>query len=127
MRTEFSDRFVSFRDLCVQCAVWLFLQNDSMYVRWRISCFRKLEFLSVCNCREGFMKDSKFEKCLKMMRQLVSDIQGAPYPSDDLAPDLYRIWYEHVQRVGVECLEYLDDNFPLEQEDISSTLNRFFK
>lgn len=73
------------------------------------------------------MKDSKFEKCLKMMRQLVSDIQGAPYPSDDLAPDLYRIWYEHVQRVGVECLEYLDDNFPLEQEDISSTLNRFFK
>lgn len=72
-------------------------------------------------------KDPKFEKCLKMMRDLVSNVQGAPYPGPDLEPELYRIWYEHVQRACVECLEYLDDNYPLEQEDISDTLNKFFK
>ena len=73
------------------------------------------------------MKKDKYEKCIKMLRQLVSDIQGAPYPSDDLEPDLYRIWYEHVQSAGVQCLEYLDENFPLEKEDIDNTLNKFFK
>ena len=67
------------------------------------------------------MKNSKFEKCITMMRQLVSDIQGAPYPSEDLEPELYRIWYEHVQSAGVECLEYLDDNFPEEKAD--NTIN----
>lgn len=72
-------------------------------------------------------KDPKLEKCLKIMRQVVSDVQGAPYPGPSLEPELYRIWYEHVQRVCTECLEYLDENYPLEQEDISKTLNKFFK
>lgn len=72
-------------------------------------------------------KDQKLEKCLKMMRKLVSDVQGAPYPGADLEPELYRIWYEHVQRACADCLEYLDENYPLEQEDISKTLNKFFK
>ncbi|MBP5283078.1 MAG: hypothetical protein J6Y93_00220 [Treponema sp.] len=69
----------------------------------------------------------KFEQCIAMMRQLVSDIQGAPYPGPDLEPELYRIWYEHVQKAGVECLEFLDDNFPMESRDIDKTLNKFFK
>ena len=43
------------------------------------------------------MKNEKFAKCIKMMRQLVSDIQGAPIPSEDLEPELYRIWFEHVK------------------------------
>lgn len=73
------------------------------------------------------MKKDKYDECIKMMRQLVSDIQGAPYPSEELEPDLYRIWYEHVQSAGVQCLEYLDENFPLEREDIDNTLNKFFK
>ena len=73
------------------------------------------------------MKNKKFDTCIKMMRQLVSDIQGAPYPSENFEPELYRIWYEHVQKVCVECLEYLDDNYPLEKEDINKTLNKFFK
>ena len=73
------------------------------------------------------MKNEKFEKCIKMMRQLVSDIQGAPLPSEDLEPELYRIWFEHVQTAGMECLSYLDENFPLEKEDIDSTLNKFLR
>ena len=73
------------------------------------------------------MNKEKFEECIKMMRQLVSDIQGAPLPSADLEPELYRIWFEHVQRAGMECLEYLDENFPLEKEDIDNTLNKFLK
>ncbi len=73
------------------------------------------------------MRDQKLAKCLKMMRQIVSDIQGAPYPGADLEPELYKIWYEHVQKACVECLMYLDANYPLEQEDISKTLNKFFK
>ncbi|MBR0031436.1 MAG: hypothetical protein IJP61_04035 [Treponema sp.] len=70
--------------------------------------------------------DEKFRKCLIMMRKLVSDIQGAPYPGDDLEPELYKIWYEHVQKSGTECLEYLDANFPLEKIDISKKLDKFF-
>ncbi len=73
------------------------------------------------------IRNEKFAKCIKMMRQLVSDIQGAPIPSDDLPPELYRIWYEHVQSAGMKCLEYLDANFPLEKGDIDSKLNKFFK
>jgi len=34
--------------------------------------------------------NKKFEICIKMMRQLVSDIQGAPYPSDNFEPELYK-------------------------------------
>lgn len=72
-------------------------------------------------------KKDEFETCLRMMRQLVSDIQGAPYPGEDLEPELYKIWYEHVQKAGVECLEYLDANFPMEAQDINETLDKFFK
>ena len=73
------------------------------------------------------MKNEKFDKCIKMMRQLVSDIQGAPLPREDLEPELYRIWFEHVPRADIECLEYLDENFPLERDDIDNTLNKFLK
>ncbi len=72
-------------------------------------------------------KNEKFEECIRMMRQLVSDIQGAPLPSEDLEPELYRIWCEHVQTAGMECLSYLDEHFPLEREDIDNTLNNFLK
>ncbi|BDC95653.1 MULTISPECIES: hypothetical protein [Treponema] len=68
----------------------------------------------------------KFRKCIKMMRQLVSDIQGAPYPGDDFEPELYKIWYEHVQKAAGECFRYLDLNFPLEKSDFSKTLDNLF-
>ena len=34
----------------------------------------------------------KYETCIKMLRQLVSDIQGAPYPSENFEPELYKIF-----------------------------------
>lgn len=73
------------------------------------------------------MKNEKYDQCIRMLRQLVSDIQGAPIPSEDLEPELYRIWYEHVQRASITCLEYLDENFSLERENIDSTLNKFLR
>ena len=69
----------------------------------------------------------KYETCIKMLRQLVSDIQGAPYPSENFEPELYKIWYEHVQNAAVNCFEYFDDNFPQEKEDFDKTLNKIFK
>ena len=69
----------------------------------------------------------KYETCIKMLRQLVSDIQGAPYPSENFEPELYKIWYENVQNAAVNCFEYLDDNFPQEKEDFDKTLNKIFK
>jgi len=57
--------------------------------------------------------NEKVKICIKMMRQLVSEIQGAPYPSENFEAELYKIWYEHVQKAAVECFEYLDSNFPV--------------
>ena len=72
-------------------------------------------------------KKASMEKFVGMIRQLVSDVQGAPYPGPGFEPELYSIWYEHVQSAGMKCLEYLDANFPLEKGDIDSKLNKFFK
>ncbi len=48
---------------------------------------------------------------LDILKQLVSDVQGAPFPKD-VNNELYEIWYEHAQRIAIQCLEYLDKNFP---------------
>ncbi len=50
----------------------------------------------------------------EIMKQLVSDVQGAPYPNV-VESELYRIWYEHAQLVAIQCLEYIDRNFPHEK------------
>ena len=71
--------------------------------------------------------DKKTKECIKMLRGLVSDVQGAPFPGGDIDTELYAIWYEHAQKAAVECFEYLDDNFPEEKADFSKTLNKFFK
>ena len=69
----------------------------------------------------------KMQECIDMMRQLVTDIQGAPYPGDDFEPELYRIWYEHAQKAAVDCFEYLEENFPMERENFEKSLKQFFK
>ena len=71
--------------------------------------------------------DAKFEECLTMMRQLVTDIQGAPYPGDSFPPELYRIWYEHAQKAAVECFEYMEENFPTDKEDVERSLEKLIK
>ncbi len=70
--------------------------------------------------------DEKINECIAMMRKLVSDIQGAPYPGENFEHELYRIWYEHVQKVAVDCFEYLNANFPMEKADFSKTLDNLF-
>ncbi len=71
--------------------------------------------------------DKKMKKCIEMMRDLVSDVQGAPFPGGDLKSELYEIWYEHAQRAAVECFEFLDANYPQEQKDVEKTIDKLFK
>jgi len=52
----------------------------------------------------------------EIMKQLVSDVQGAPYPNN-IENELYRIWYEHAQIVAIQCLEYIARNFPKDKND----------
>lgn len=52
----------------------------------------------------------------EILKQLVSDVQGAPYPNV-VENELYRIWYEHAQQVAIQCLEYMDRNFPKDKND----------
>lgn len=71
--------------------------------------------------------DKKTKQCVQMLRDLVSDVQGAPFPGDDLKSELYSIWYEHAQRSAVACFEYLNDNFPQEQKELDKTIDKLFK
>ena len=61
-----------------------------------------------------------------MLRQLVSDVQGAPYAGDDITHELYSIWYEHAQRAAVTCFEFLDENFPEESKDVTKKIDKLF-
>lgn len=61
------------------------------------------------------------------MRQLVSDVQGAPYPGDEFEPELYQIWYEHVQKNAQDCFEFLDAHFPSDQKDVKKTIQKLLK
>lgn len=70
--------------------------------------------------------DKKLQECVKIMRNLVSDIQGAPYPGEEVKPELYSIWYEHVQRDAVNAFEFLDENYP-DKTDISKSIDKLFK
>ena len=47
------------------------------------------------------------EKGLAILRQLMSDVEGAPSPGM-IKDELYSIWYEHAQSVAQEALEYLN-------------------
>lgn len=71
--------------------------------------------------------DQKTKQCVKMLRDLVSDVQGAPYPGEDLKPELYRIWYEHAQKAAINCYEFLDDNFPDERRNVDETIRKIFR
>ena len=70
--------------------------------------------------------DKNLEKCLEIIKNLVSDVQGAPYPGDEVKPELYAIWYEHYQRNAVNAFEFLDENFP-DKTNNKKTLDKIFK
>ena len=70
--------------------------------------------------------NKKMKDTADLMRQLVSDIQGAPYPSD-VSSELYKIWYEHIQRDAINALGFIDENFPLDHTtDIENTIKKAF-
>lgn len=71
--------------------------------------------------KEVFMSH-KEEEYKEKLRQLVSDVQGAPYPST-IENELYTIWYEHIQKIAVECFQMLNEDAPKEQEGIEKTLD----
>jgi hypothetical protein len=51
------------------------------------------------------------ERGLELLRQLMSDVEGAPYPGV-VGDELYAIWYEHAQSVAQEALQYLNSVEP---------------
>lgn len=71
--------------------------------------------------------DRRMNKCVEMLKNLVSTVQGAPYPGDDLNLELYTIWFEHAQSVAVECYEYLNSSFPKEKSDTDKLLGKILK
>jgi hypothetical protein len=42
----------------------------------------------------------------KILRQLIADVEGAPYPNA-VENELYTIWYEHVQKTAQDALSFL--------------------
>lgn len=70
--------------------------------------------------------DKKLKQCINMLRQLVSDVQGAPYPGDIMKSELYTIWYEHAQRAAGDCFEFLSENYP-EEEVVDKKIDKLFK
>ena len=73
------------------------------------------------------MDKSKTNQLVALMRHLLSDVQGAPYPGDDFEAELYKIWYEHLQRNAQNCFEFLDEFFPMEQKEIDDILKKMLK
>ena len=71
--------------------------------------------------------DKKAKECVERLRDLVSSIQGAPFPSDDIKLELYSIWYDHAQRSATECFEFLNDNFPESQKDMNKMFDKLLK
>ena len=73
------------------------------------------------------MTNKNVEELTKLMRQLVSDVQGEPFPSEKIEPELYSIWYEHVQRGAQNCFEFLEQHFPLDNSEFKDSLKKIFK
>ena len=71
--------------------------------------------------------DKRSKQCIQMLRDLVSDVQGAPFPGEEVKSELYKIWYEHAQKAAVDCFEFLDNNFPEEQKELNKTIDKLFQ
>lgn len=66
----------------------------------------------------------KFKESTEKLRNLVSDVQGAPFPGT-FSIELYTIWYEHIQSHALDALEFLGTEIPdtttAEVDDIIKT------
>ena len=59
------------------------------------------------------------DRGMALLRQLMSEVEGAPYPAAEIQPELYGIWYEHAQSAAQEALEYLNRVEPGHGRDAS--------
>jgi hypothetical protein len=62
------------------------------------------------------------ERGLAILRQLMSDVEGAPSPGV-MKDELYSIWYEHAQSVAQEALEYLNTSYPDHSPDADESID----
>lgn len=51
------------------------------------------------------------DKGYVILRQLISDVEGAPFPNA-INNELYTMWYEHVQIAAHAALEFLNTYDP---------------
>lgn len=58
------------------------------------------------------------KKASDIIVELVSSLQGAPYPST-INNELYTIWYEHAQIAAQEALHFVERKRIKEAEDSS--------
>ena len=66
--------------------------------------------------------DKKVQMCVEMLRQLVSNVQGAPYPGSDIKGELYsREFNQHFRADKTICSlkEDKDGNFNLNIDGVS--------
>ncbi len=73
------------------------------------------------------MEKKRTAELVALMRQLVSDVQGAPYPGTNFEFELYQIWYEHLQKSAQNCFEFLDEYFPMDKKELEETLKKLLK
>lgn len=71
--------------------------------------------------------DEKISRCIQLMRELVSNVQGAPYPGEDINKELYYIWYEHAQKAAVDCFRFLDEYFPEEEKKVDNDIDNLIE
>jgi hypothetical protein len=58
------------------------------------------------------------KKASDIIVDLVSSLQGAPYPSS-INNELYTIWYEHAQIAAQEALHFVERKRAKEEKDTS--------
>ncbi|MEJ5187706.1 MAG: hypothetical protein WHT84_00690 [Breznakiellaceae bacterium] len=68
------------------------------------------------------------KKASDIIVQLVSALQGAPYPSN-INNELYSIWYEHAQIAAQEALHYVErkrrkENRPRQDDHLDELIDR---
>lgn len=70
--------------------------------------------------------DKKLKECAIKLRNLVSDVQGAPYPST-YNNELYTIWHEHIQSAALDALEFLNAQIPnTTNKDVNDIIKKAF-
>lgn len=68
--------------------------------------------------------EQKCQESLSLLQKLTAAAEGAPYPGS-VNEELYAIWYEHMQRVLLDCLEFLHRSAPENGNKVHSVIEAF--